>query len=63
MAICDFLINFPALWILAKRTTKGIKLDYLGDRKQIEQDIQHEFYLTDRVRGEYRCMYCDTKAE
>ena len=47
LAICDFLINFPALWILAKRTTKGIKLDYLGDRKQIEQDIQHgAFFMT-----------------
>jgi len=47
LTICDFLINFPALWILAKRTTKGIKLDYLGDRKQIEKDIQHgAFFMT-----------------
>ena len=28
----------------------------------IEQDIKHEFVLTDRVKGEYRCIYCDTKA-
>lgn len=29
----------------------------------IEQEIRHEFYLTDREKGEYRCVYCDTKAE
>ena len=28
----------------------------------IEQDIKHEFVLTDRAKGEYRCIYCDTKA-
>ncbi|MBR4705780.1 MAG: 1-acyl-sn-glycerol-3-phosphate acyltransferase [Paludibacteraceae bacterium] len=35
------------LQILAKRTTKGIRLDYLGDRKQIEKDIKHgAFFMT-----------------
>ena len=29
----------------------------------IEQEIQHEFILTDRISGEYRCIYCDTKAD
>ena len=29
----------------------------------IEQEIRHEFVLTDRISGEYRCIYCDTKAE
>lgn len=29
----------------------------------IEQEIRQEFILTDRTKGEYRCMYCDTKAE
>ena len=29
----------------------------------IEQEIQHEFVLTDRKAREYRCVYCDTKAE
>lgn len=28
----------------------------------IEQEILHEFVLTDRARREYRCIYCDTKA-
>lgn len=47
LTIFDFLFAFPALWILSKRTTKGIRLDYLGDRKQIEQDIkQGAFFMT-----------------
>ena len=47
LTICDFLFAFPVLWIWRKRTTNGIKLDYLGDRKQIEQDIQHgAFFMT-----------------
>ena len=29
----------------------------------IEQEIRHEFVLTDRETGEYRCIYCDTKAK
>ncbi|MCB2292919.1 aspartate carbamoyltransferase regulatory subunit [Clostridium algoriphilum] len=24
-----------------------------------EQEIQHSFYLSNRKKGEYRCMYCD----
>ena len=27
-----------------------------------EQDIHHVFRLTDREKGLYRCVYCDTKA-
>lgn len=47
LPVFDFLFAFPFLWFLAKRTTKGIKLDYLGDRKQIEKDIQHgAFFMT-----------------
>ena len=43
----DFLLAFPLLGIWAGRTTKGIRLDYLGDRKQIERDIkQGAFFLT-----------------
>ena len=43
----DFLLAFPLLGIWAWRTTKGIRLDYLGDRKQIERDIKHgAFFLT-----------------
>lgn len=47
LTICDFLFAFPLLRIWAWRTTKGIRLDYLGDRKQIEQDIKHgAFFMT-----------------
>ncbi|MEE1357791.1 MAG: aspartate carbamoyltransferase regulatory subunit [Clostridia bacterium] len=28
-----------------------------------EQDIEHIFELTDKESTEYRCIYCDTKAE
>ena len=47
MPLCDFLIVFPVLKIWAKRTTKGIRLDYLGDREQIERDIKNgAFFMT-----------------
>ncbi|MBQ9603208.1 MAG: 1-acyl-sn-glycerol-3-phosphate acyltransferase [Paludibacteraceae bacterium] len=43
----DFLLAFPLLGIWAWRTTKGIRLDYLGDRKQIERDIKKgAFFIT-----------------
>lgn len=43
----DFLFSFPFLQLLAWRTTDGIRLDYLGDRKQIEADIKHgAFFIT-----------------
>ncbi|MDR0951818.1 MAG: aspartate carbamoyltransferase regulatory subunit [Oscillospiraceae bacterium] len=29
----------------------------------VERELPHEFRLTDRARGEYRCVYCETKAE
>lgn len=28
-----------------------------------EQGIKHIFKLTDKDKGEYRCLYCETKAE
>lgn len=43
----DFLLAFPLLGIWAWRTTKGIRLDYSGDRKQIERDIKKgAFFIT-----------------
>lgn len=41
LTICDFLLAFPLLQLWVWRTTKGIRLDYLGDRQQIESDIRH----------------------
>lgn len=29
----------------------------------VEQDLPHIFQLTDREKGVYRCVYCDTKAK
>ena len=29
----------------------------------VEQELPHVFRLTDRERGVYRCIYCETKAE
>ena len=47
LTICDFLFAFPLLWAWALKTTKGIRLDFLGDRKQIEADIKHgAFFMT-----------------
>ena len=47
LTICDFIFVFPILWLLSKRTTRSLKLDYLGDRKQIEKDIKHgAFFMT-----------------
>ena len=45
--ITDFLIVFPILQVWAWKRTKSLKLDYLGDRKQIEKDIKHgAFFMT-----------------
>jgi hypothetical protein len=47
LAVTDFTIVLPLLHIWSLRTTKGIRLDYLGDRKQIEKDIKHgAFFMT-----------------
>jgi len=47
LAVIDWFTVLPILKIWALRTTKGIRLEYLGDRKQIERDIKHgAFFLT-----------------
>ena len=43
----DFLILYPALLVMRRKTTKGIQLCFQGDRKRIEQDIRHgAFFMT-----------------
>ena len=43
----DFLILYPALLFMRRKTTKGIQLCFQGDRKRIEQDIRHgAFFMT-----------------
>jgi hypothetical protein len=45
--LTDFLIVFPILQVWAWKRTKSLKLEYLGDRKQIEADIKHgAFFMT-----------------
>lgn len=45
--ITDALFVFPYLQYLKCKTTNGLKLEYLGDRKQIERDIKHgAFFMT-----------------
>lgn len=47
LAVLDWLIAAPLLKIWQVRTSQGLRLDYLGDRKQIEQDIKNgAFFLT-----------------
>ena len=47
LTVFDWLFALPLLKIWELRTTKGIRLDYLGDRKQIEADIkQGAFFMT-----------------
>ena len=29
----------------------------------VEQELRHEFILTDREKGIYRCVYCEAKAK
>ena len=41
LAVIDWFTVLPILKIWALRTTKGIRLEYLGERKQIERDIKH----------------------
>src|SRR5574344_2257356 len=41
LAITDWLTILPVLKWFDRKTTTSVKLSYLGDRKQIEQDIKH----------------------
>ena len=45
--VTDFLIMFPFLRRLERKTTTSVELAYLGDREQIERDIRHgAFFMT-----------------
>ena len=47
LPLTDTLLAFPLLQVWAWRTTTELRLDYLGDRKQIEHDIKHgAFFMT-----------------
>lgn len=43
----DFLILYPALRIMKRKTASDLQLQYYGDKKQIQQDIRHgAFFMT-----------------
>lgn len=47
LPIIDFLILWPILLIIKRKTTTALDLRFLGDRKKIEQDIRHgAFFMT-----------------
>lgn len=47
LPLVDFLIICPILLVMKRKTTKGLELHFLGDKKQIEQDIRHgAFFMT-----------------
>ena len=47
LALTDWCTVFPYLRYLKRKTTDSLRLDYLGDRKQIEKDIRHgAFFMT-----------------
>ena len=47
LPVVDFLIIYPILLIMKRKTTHGIQLHYHGDKHQIEQDIRHgAFFMT-----------------
>lgn len=47
LAITDWFTILPVLKIYKWKTTKSVRLSYLGDRRQIEQDIRHgAFFMT-----------------
>ena len=43
----DFLLLYPALLVMRRKTATSIQLQFHGDRKQIEKDIRHgAFFMT-----------------
>jgi len=48
--ITDFLIIIPTFYFWAKKTTDGLSMHFLGDRKQIEEDIKHGAFFMSNHR-------------
>lgn len=47
LPIVDFLILYPSLLIMKRKTATSVELHYQGDRKQVEKDIRHgAFFMT-----------------
>ena len=48
--ITDYLIVFPTFQVWAKKTTDGLKMDFLGDRKAVEADFKHGAFFMSNHR-------------
>ena len=48
---------------LPKRLTNVIKCKNPRCISSVEQELAHVFLLTDEEKGDYRCLYCETKAK
>ena len=48
---------------LPQRVTNVIKCKNPRCITSVEQELPHVFQLTDREKGVYRCIYCETKAK
>ena len=47
LAILDWIIAAPILLVWQRKASTSLKLEYMGDRKQIEKDIKHgAFFMT-----------------
>ncbi len=46
-----------------KKLTNVIKCKNPRCITSTEQELDHIFKLTDKEKGEYRCLYCETKAQ
>ena len=48
---------------LPRRITDVIRCKNPRCITSVEQELRHEFKLTDREKGVYRCVYCEAKAK
>ena len=48
---------------LPERITDVIRCKNPRCITSVEQELRHEFNLTDREKGVYRCVYCEAKAK
>lgn len=48
---------------LPERITDVIRCKNPRCITSVEQELRHEFKLTDREKGVYRCVYCEAKAK
>ena len=60
--IKDSIVSDRRTLALPERVLGVIKCKNPRCITSVEQEIVHEFKLTDRTKGVYRCIYCEQKA-